>query len=302
MKNLKNFIRFAWRVIVVHSVSYFIFGLIMANLFNYKMIFQLNPISDFMKPIDSGFVFAGAFLQPIRGLIFAIALWPLWRFILEKRNGWLILWGLFLAFGIIGPPAAAPCSLEGIIYSKLPLWYHLLGLPEILSQTLCFSILLFMWERNEIKEIKPNHLKLMQIIQAIVISCFAYVGYAVGSLLSLGILLIESGQGIINNEGTASVMSANIEKAAGDFKIQLMFMVAFVINTCLVYLVSRIKGKRPISIWVVFIFFLVVDTFVPAVYQWFVLRGVPPVYISLLIGLFPAIIISLSLRTNSKLL
>lgn len=302
MKDLKSFLLFSWRVIIVHTVSYFIFGLIMANIFNYKAIFQLKPINDFMKPIDSGFVFAGAFLQPIRGFIFAIALWPLWRFIIERRKGWLIIWGVFTAFGIFGPPAAAPCSLEGIIYSKLPLWYHLLGLPEILLQTLCFSILLFIWERNEIKEIKPNHLKLMPIIQAIVISCFAYIGYAVGSLLSLGISLIESGQGIINNEGTVSIMSANIEKAAGDFKIQLMFMVAFIINICLVYLVSRIKVKRLIATWVVFILFLVVDTFVPVVYQWFILRGVPPVYISLLIGLCPAIIISLSLRTNTKLL
>lgn len=35
------------------------------------------------------------------------------------------------------PPA--PCSIEGLIYTRLPLEFHLKGAPEILIQTLLFS-------------------------------------------------------------------------------------------------------------------------------------------------------------------
>lgn len=48
---------------------------------------------------------------------------------------------------------AAPGSIEGFIYTKLPLWYHLGYLPDILLQTLAFSVLLFTWERKRSKKI-----------------------------------------------------------------------------------------------------------------------------------------------------
>jgi hypothetical protein len=35
--------------------------------------------------------------------------------------------------------------LEGIIYTVLPLWLHLIGLPEILLQSLFLSLLVFYW-------------------------------------------------------------------------------------------------------------------------------------------------------------
>lgn len=147
-ENHKRFLAFAGKAAVVHTATYFIFGLIMSNLFDYGRIFEQEIIRDFMRPIHSTNVYFGPLVQPIRGLLFALALWPLRGAIVERKRGWLVLWGLFVVFGILGTPAAAPSSLEGLVYSRLPLWYHLLGLPEILLQTLAFSLILVWWEKR----------------------------------------------------------------------------------------------------------------------------------------------------------
>ena len=51
---------------------------------------------------------AGPLLQPLRGLIFAVALWPMRNALLSMERGWLAIWGLFVGFAILGTAAAAP--------------------------------------------------------------------------------------------------------------------------------------------------------------------------------------------------
>lgn len=296
MKDWKGFLRFAGRVALIHTFTYLIFGIIMSNLFNYKEFFNIKPISDFMKPIDSPWVFAGPFLQPVRGLILATALWPFRQLILEKKNGWLLLWGLFVAFGILSPPAAAPCSIEGIIYSKLPLWYHLVGLPEIMLQTLAFSLILFGWERNKVQ----SKLRAIKIFKAFVIACYAYIGYAAGSLLALVISSIRIDPGSGAKTIIASTMNAGFESGAGNLKLQLMFIIALIVNVICIYLINRYKEKKNVSNRFIFLFFFAVDTLVPYLYQSFILGGVPAFHYSLLIGFFPAIIIRLSIKTKKE--
>jgi len=54
MKNsFKEFLGFAGRAALIQTVTYFVFGLIMSNLFDYGSIFQQDVIRDFMRPIDS---------------------------------------------------------------------------------------------------------------------------------------------------------------------------------------------------------------------------------------------------------
>ncbi len=65
--HLKGFLIFAGKVALVHTLTYFVFGLIMSNLFDYGRLFQQEVIRDFMRPIDSSSVFLGPLVQPIRG-------------------------------------------------------------------------------------------------------------------------------------------------------------------------------------------------------------------------------------------
>lgn len=135
----KAFLAFALRVIIAHTLTYFIIGMIMSNVFDYREVFKREIIRDYMLPMDQHNILGGPYMQPLRGLIFAIGLWPLRSFLVEKKRGWLILWGLIVTIGILSTPAASPSSIEGMLYTKIPMWYHLMGLPEIMLQTLVFG-------------------------------------------------------------------------------------------------------------------------------------------------------------------
>jgi hypothetical protein len=283
--NFKEFLGFAGKAALVQTITYFVFGLIMSNLFGYARLFQQEIIRDFMRPIDSPTTFFGPFIQPIRGLLFAIGLWPTRKIILESKRGWLILWGLFMIFGILGTPAAAPSSLEGVIYSRLPLWYHLIGLPEMMLQTLTFSLILVWWEKRKSQPGQPLWKSSFwaDLLKAVMIACFAYMGYAVGSLLSAVIAKV----------------SIDMETAASDWKTQMMFVVAFVFNVLLILILSRRWVARKITLWQVFLLFWLVDTLVPVVYQW-IFTSPMPLSLAILIGFFPALVITAGMRMGYR--
>ncbi len=274
---VKGFVRFAVKVIVVHTVTYFVFGMIMSNVFDYGSVFQREIIRDFMRPMGSTSVLLGPLLQPVRGLLYAIGLWPIRGVILERRHGWLIVWGIFVLFGILGTPAASPSSMEGVIYSRLPLWYHLMGLPEILLQTLAFSFLLVWWDRRPRQPRQAAHRPGLgaDLLKAFMIGCFAYMGYAVGSLLTAFLAKVE----------------VDMEAAAADWKTQIMFVVALVVNVLLVLVVSQWRTTGKIALWQVFALFWVVDALVPLAYQW-LFTSPMSVPFAALIGLFPALVIT----------
>jgi len=283
--NFKEFLGFAGKAAVVQTITYFVFGLVMSNLFGYGRLFQQEVIRNFMRPIDSLSTFFGPLIQPIRGLLFAIGVWPIRKMILESKRGWLILWGIFIVFGILGTPAAAPSSLEGVIYSKLPLWYHLIGLPEMVLQTLAFSLILVWWEKRRYQPDQPlrKHTLGADILKAVMISCFAYIGYAIGSILSAIIAKV----------------SIDMETAASDWKTQMMFVVAFVFNVILILIVSKRWIARKITLWQVLLLFWLVDTVVPLVYQ-LVFTSPMPLFLAILIGFFPALVIAISMRIGYR--
>jgi hypothetical protein len=267
-------------------MTYFFFGLLMSNVFSYDELLQQDVIRDFMRSPGSPEAYIGPFLQPLRALLFAVALWPIRRVLLEKKHGGLVLWGIFVAFGILSTPAAAPCSIEGVIYSKLPLYYHIVGLPEIGLQTLVFSLILVAWEKRVLRkasgeqESHSNPL-LAEVIKAAVTGCFAYAGYAVG-----GILL-------------ALFIGAEIDEGAGvDLRIQMMFVVAFLVNAVSIFFVARQWRADGIALWQVFALYWVIDTAVPMLYQLVVFGETS--FAALVLGFFPAVVIAVSMRLNYK--
>ena len=291
--NWKTFFAFTLRVIIVHMATYFLFGIIMSNVFDYGEIFKREIIRDYMLPMDEHNVILGPFLQPIRGLIFAIGLWPIRGLLIEKKRGWLILWGLIVTIGILSTPAAAPASIEGILYSKLPMWYHLMGLPEILLQTLLFSIWLVWWERQTEKspesENKKENPLTANIIKAIMTACFAYIGYAVG-----GLILAFRANATAAATGAGGI---DIAAAGANFKMQFMFIVAFIVNTVAVYWIARKWQTNQMKLWAIFLLFWFVDALVPWLYQTFVF-GTSSIPTAIMLGFFPAVIITLSIRMN----
>ncbi|MEI0526204.1 hypothetical protein R4K54_09795 [Brachyspira murdochii] len=142
---LRHFFIFYIKVAVIHTLTYIVFGLLFSNLFDYTSVYNDPIIINFMRGFESPLTVIGPFLQPIRAIFIAIALFPIRR-IIASKFGWLIVWLIFICIGIISSPVSAPSSIEGIIYTQLPIKFHIISLPEVLMQTLSFSLILWVAE------------------------------------------------------------------------------------------------------------------------------------------------------------
>lgn len=133
------------KTVVVHTVTYFVAGLLAYTLGDYEKTFSEPPLSHFMRPTSDSWVMAGPLLQPVRGVIFALALYPLRSVLFGQRRGWLTLWWLLLALGVLSTFGPAPGSVEGLIYTIIPPRAQILGLWEVLLQSFLLSVVLSYW-------------------------------------------------------------------------------------------------------------------------------------------------------------
>lgn len=65
----KTFLGFALRVILAHTLTYFLFGMIMSNVFDYAEVFQREIIRDYMLPMGQHNVLGGPCGHPDRGCL-----------------------------------------------------------------------------------------------------------------------------------------------------------------------------------------------------------------------------------------
>jgi len=139
---------FAWRVIALHTMTYMIVGLAAFFLADYGQLFENTELRHLMRPTTSPWVAIGPALQVVRGMLFALVLYPFASELIRRKNGAWLLWSLFFGLAILGTAGPSPGSLEGIIYTKVELIHHLRGLPEVLLQTALFSFGLTAWCRK----------------------------------------------------------------------------------------------------------------------------------------------------------
>jgi hypothetical protein len=133
------------KTVIVHTITYFVAGILAYTLGGYEKSFSKPPLSHIMRPTSDPLVMAGPLFQPVRGIIFALALYPLRNVLFAERRGWLTLWWLLLALGVLSTFGPSPGSVEGLIYTIIPPLSQILGLWEVLLQSLLFSVILFYW-------------------------------------------------------------------------------------------------------------------------------------------------------------
>ena len=71
--------------------------------------------------------------------------YPLRTCLFERKNGWLLMSWMLVAFGILGTFGPASGSLEGMIYTPVPILNQLKGWLEVVPQALLLSALLCYW-------------------------------------------------------------------------------------------------------------------------------------------------------------
>jgi hypothetical protein len=143
------------KTIVVHTVTYFIAGILAFTINDYKTMYAQPPLSYLMRQTNDPIVMAGSLFQPIRGVLFALAFYPLRGILFDRPRGWLTLWWLLLALGVLSTFGPAFGSVEGLIYTTLPIRAQLLGLWEVVLQSFLFSFILFHWVNHPQKRWLP---------------------------------------------------------------------------------------------------------------------------------------------------
>ncbi len=133
------------KTVVVHTVTYFVAGILAFTLNDYQQMYAQPPLSYFMRPTTDRLVMAGPLFQPIRGVIFALAFYPLRSILFGTRRGWLTLWWLLLALGVLSTFGPAFGSVEGLIYTTIPAREQLRGLWEVVLQSFLFAFILCYW-------------------------------------------------------------------------------------------------------------------------------------------------------------
>ncbi len=139
------------KTVVTHTVTYFIAGFAAYTLLDYPTLIR-SYLAGQMRPLDHPIIAAGPLLQTVRGALFGLLFYMLREVFFEGRRGWLKLWAVLVGVGILGTFAAPAGSLEGLIYSPLPLAIHLRFLPEILAQSLALSWVVYQWVNHPEKK------------------------------------------------------------------------------------------------------------------------------------------------------
>jgi hypothetical protein len=138
----------AWEIIVktavVHTVTYFVVGVLAFFLLDYRHLYANTDLRFIMRPTTHPLVMAGPLFQPLRGMIFGLAFVALRRSFFVP-GGWRVMWLVLVCLSIFGTFGPSPASLEGMIYTTLPLRLHLIGLPEVLLQSFLLAFIVFHW-------------------------------------------------------------------------------------------------------------------------------------------------------------
>ena len=131
--------------IVVHTITYFVMGLLAFTLFDYRTNYADPNLSMLMRQTDDPWVMVGPAFQPIRGFLFGVAFYLLRSSLFGRKYGWLTLWAVLVIVGILSTFGPTPGSIEGLLYTVIPVPLQVMGLPEVIGQALLLAALLCYW-------------------------------------------------------------------------------------------------------------------------------------------------------------
>lgn len=140
-----SFTSITLKTAAVHLVTYFMIGILSFMVLDYSARYADPVVANFLRQTDHPLVTAGPFFQILRGLLFGVAFYALCQSVFPHRHGWLTLWLALIIIGIFSPFSAAPSSIEGMIYTVLPTWFHILNFPEIFIQSGLLAFLSHYW-------------------------------------------------------------------------------------------------------------------------------------------------------------
>jgi hypothetical protein len=133
------------KTMLVHTATYFVIGLISSTAFNYAARYADPLLGNYMRQVSHPLVAAGPLLQVFRGLLFGLVFYLIRDIYFSRKNGWLPVWIVLLIVGVISTFGPSPSSIEGLIYTNVPMYFHVIGLPEVAVQSFLLVYLTHFW-------------------------------------------------------------------------------------------------------------------------------------------------------------
>ena len=165
-------LKFIWRVTVAHTIAYFFAGIFALFVVDYETWFSEGSISSFMLPTDAPIVALGPALQIIRGMIMGLVLLPVKKVFIDKEGGFIKLWLLIIGLSVLSTFAAAMGSIDGFIYTNVPIIEQVMGYPEALIWATMFTGILWLFYKFEKRAIN-----IISIILFVLIILMSIMGY-----------------------------------------------------------------------------------------------------------------------------
>lgn len=147
-----------YRTILSHTVTYFVTGVAASILLGYTSRMIRPDVAPIIRNITDPILMASPLFQPIRAALLAIVFYLLRDVLFGNRKGWLIMWCMLVVIGILTPFSASWGGIEGMVFFNFPIWDHIVGWPEVFSQTLLLSVILTYWVN------RPNSKRLHVIV------------------------------------------------------------------------------------------------------------------------------------------
>ena len=134
---------------IVHTVTYFAAGALAYAFFDYRALWDEPVFNVYMRRMDDPLLLAGPLFQPVRGVLFGVVFYLLRCKFFGWEYGWLTMWVVLVLIGMLSTFGPAPGSIEGLIYTTIPLSAQFGGGSiETLAQALTLSVLVFYWVRQ----------------------------------------------------------------------------------------------------------------------------------------------------------
>jgi magnesium-transporting ATPase (P-type) len=157
-----RFLPLAVKTVVCHSITYMVMGALAYHFLHYADFIN-NPNSG-MRPATSLWLILGVPLQVFRGVLFASVFYFFRDRLFGRKNGWLVMAWMLIGIGILGTFAAPPGSLEGFIFTTVPVASQLRGYLEVVTQALLLSALLCYWVNHPGRKVMSWTLGVVYVI------------------------------------------------------------------------------------------------------------------------------------------
>jgi len=130
---------------VVQTVSSMVMGLVASTLLDYRSTYSDPHRVCWMRQFDDPRLLAGPLFQPLRGALFGWVFYLLRSVLFFEIRGRWTMFALIIALGVLNTLGPAPGSIEGFVYTTIPIRDQLLGYLEIVPQALLLAVVLHEW-------------------------------------------------------------------------------------------------------------------------------------------------------------